>query len=125
MLIAFGFFFRLDAAWLHQVRCSHAVAMLFKAQAAVMLGLNNTESTSKACQWNRQFRTSVQADKVKNIELTLSGKQAKRRSGAASTTPMADDKRQKIQELMVSLGSNHQHLAVCDAQWTSPAVYHS
>ena len=101
VLIAFGFLFRLDET------CSHAVAVLFKAQAAVMLGLNNTASTSKACQWNRQFRTSVQADKVKNIELTLSGKQAKRRSGAASTTPMAGDKRQKIQELMVSFGSKN------------------
>lgn len=60
--------------------CSHVIAILFKAQEAVMRGLHETSVTSSACAWNNKFKKHVEAEKMSSIQLTISGKQAKRRS---------------------------------------------
>jgi len=39
--------------------CSHIGALLFKVEIAVKMGLTQTSSTSKACQWNNSFRKEV------------------------------------------------------------------
>lgn len=49
--------------------CSHVAAILFKTQAAVVLGLNKGASTSKACEWNKVFRKNVTASKIKDMQL--------------------------------------------------------
>ena len=47
--------------------CSHVAAILFKIQTAVLLGLNEKASTSKACKWNQQFSKKVEPCTIKDI----------------------------------------------------------
>ena len=47
--------------------CSHIAALLFKAQTAVMLGLTEKSCTSKACEWNCQFKKKVEPSTMTSI----------------------------------------------------------
>ena len=62
-------------------------AILFKAQAAAMLGLNKSSCTSKACKWNSDFRKNVQPAKVVDIQLSRQGGKRKRTTTAPELHP--------------------------------------
>ncbi|XP_069108751.1 uncharacterized protein [Argopecten irradians] len=57
--------------------CSHVGALLFKVEIAVKMGLTQTSSTSKACQWNSSFRKEVTPTTVTEIFQNIKGKRTK------------------------------------------------
>ncbi|XP_021342823.1 uncharacterized protein LOC110443137 [Mizuhopecten yessoensis] len=57
--------------------CSHVGALLFKVEMAVKMGLTQTSSTSKVCQWNNTFRREVTPTTVTDIFQSIKGKRTK------------------------------------------------
>ncbi|VDI16885.1 Hypothetical predicted protein [Mytilus galloprovincialis] len=57
--------------------CSHVAALLFKVEIGVKMGLNQTSSTSKACQWNSTFRKEVTPTTITDIFEHIKGRRVK------------------------------------------------
>ena len=51
--------------------CSHMAAILFKVQAAVLMGMSTVAGTSKACAWNQAFRRNMTPCKVQDMNFSL------------------------------------------------------
>ncbi|XP_043189745.1 uncharacterized protein LOC122363942 [Amphibalanus amphitrite] len=47
--------------------CSHVAGTLFKMQTAVMMGLTEKSCTSKACEWNCQFKKKVEPSTMASV----------------------------------------------------------
>ncbi|XP_036002672.1 uncharacterized protein LOC118565784 [Fundulus heteroclitus] len=57
--------------------CSHVAALLFKVEMAVKMGLTQSSSTSKACQWNSSFRKEVTPATISGIFSEIKGRRTK------------------------------------------------
>ncbi|XP_041374186.1 uncharacterized protein LOC121387226 [Gigantopelta aegis] len=72
--------------------CSHVGALLFKIEMGVKMGMTQTSSTSKACQWNSTFRKEVAPTTITDIFQEIKGKRKKeiktvQASGSAPLPP--------------------------------------
>ncbi|CAC5397536.1 unnamed protein product [Mytilus coruscus] len=72
--------------------CSHVGALLFKVEMAAKIGITQTSTTSKACQWNNTFRKEVTPTTVTDIFQHIKGRRTKdiasvQANGAAPLPP--------------------------------------
>ena len=86
--------FRLDET------CSHVAAILFKTQAAVIMGLNSTSCTSKACQWNKAFKSKVAACRVAEMKLSEHSSKRMKKAALSGTVVTEQVKSQMKSEIL-------------------------
>ena len=79
--------------------CGHVVSILFKAQAAVMMGLHQTSVTSSTRTWNNKFKKRAHAERISSM-LTLSGRHTKWRTVPTGPAALCVEKLQKIEEVV-------------------------
>ncbi|XP_033729776.1 uncharacterized protein LOC117318968 [Pecten maximus] len=75
--------------------CSHVGALLFKIEIGVKIGVTQTSSTSKACQWNTSFRKEIKPATITEIFDDIKGKrtreiQSVQANGSAPLPPKHD-----------------------------------
>ena len=85
--------------------CSHMAAILFKVQAAVLMGMNTIAGTSKACTWNQAFRRSVTPCKVQDMDISLSGK--KRKLASLTATPITAEVQEQMKSELLKFSKEH------------------
>ena len=88
--------------------CSHIAAILFKTQAAVIMGLNKPSCTSKACEWNQAFKKCVTPAKAADIKTGLSSASTKRKRTAVLTAaPVTPQVKSQMQSELLRFSKQH------------------
>ncbi|CAC5384490.1 unnamed protein product [Mytilus coruscus] len=70
--------------------CIHVGALLFKVEMAVKIGITQTSSTSKACQWNNRFRKETENLEVATRNQAISSLWYQHRMGRITTSKAHD-----------------------------------